>query len=187
MNYMSGTQIHNTGEQSGKLQTITQEEANRTNEGQLEENKVYNKYLSFNWKPIKEILVWIIIFSVIWGIYQITYKMKNNDFLENFKLFDVPYEIKCFFKEPGCEDGNITGWNIIYLLAYLVFGYFVPNQYIVILVISVLIELVEPMAGYQPKYIIDPAVNLSGYTLGSLLSPKNNKNLDHFVRKYGAN
>jgi hypothetical protein len=174
--------------QQPKLQTITQEEAEKNasfNEASNTKNRVYNKYLSINWKPLKEILTWILIFTAVWLLYQFTYKVKYGDLLANFKLFDVPYEIKCFFEEPGCEDGNINGWSLVQIFAYLIIGYFVPNQYLVIVVISVLIELIEPMAGYQPKYIIDPVTNLTGYTLGSLMSPKNNKNLDYFAGKYG--
>jgi hypothetical protein len=41
-----------------------------------------------------------------------------------------------------------------------------------VIILSIIIVVIEPYFGYHPKYIIDPLVNLTAYSVGSLLSPK---------------
>lgn len=85
-------------------------------------------------------------------------------------LLKVPYGLKCYFGEADCEEGNITIFGIIHFIGYFLIGYFIPDYYGVIIIISIACEFLELGMKYQPKFIIDPVINLLGYTLGSAIS-----------------
>lgn len=119
---------------------------------------------------VKKIIVMLSIFTVIILIYNQTYKAKYGDFLTNFKISDVPDSIKCMFGEDNCEEGDIDGWSICHGLMYFIIGLIAPNYYITITAVSVVFELVQPFLGNSSRYIINPLVNLTGYTIGSIMS-----------------
>jgi hypothetical protein len=86
-------------------------------------------------------------------------------------IFEIPYGMKCYFGEKDCEGGNFDIFSIIHIVAYIIIGYLVPGYYFEILVISVACELLEyTMSGFQAKYLLDPAINLFGYFIGTQLS-----------------
>ena len=132
-----------------------------------------------NTEQIKKIIVLLIFFAIMWQIYNYTYRTRYGDYFSN-TIVDVPYSIKCFFNEPGCEEGNIDGWSIVHGLMFFIIGLIVPNQYLVILIISIILEFIQPYLGNNARYIINPLINLTGYTLGSIM----NSNSRYFKEKY---
>lgn len=114
----------------------------------------------------QKIIFLLVIFAVIFLVYR---NFTNPSFLES-KLIDIPHNVKCLFKEDNCESGDIDGWSICYLLMFFIIGIIAPNQYLFIIVIAILIELAKPLFHYQPKYIINPLISITGYAIGSLLS-----------------
>ena len=126
--------------------------------------------ISSNTNQIKKIVVLLIIFAIIWQIYNYTYCAHNGDVLKNIKIADVPYSVKCAFNEPGCEEGNIDGWSLVHGLMYFIIGLIAPNQYLFIIAISIIFEIIQPYLGNKARYIINPLINITGYAIGSLLS-----------------
>jgi hypothetical protein len=57
------------------------------------------------------------------------------------------------------------------LTIYIIIGYFIPQHYGAILVLSILCEITEIILGDTAKIILDPITNLIGYSIGSYLSP----------------
>jgi hypothetical protein len=133
-----------------------------------------------NTEQITKIIILLIIFAVIWQIYNYTYLKQHDDFLGKMKIVDVPYSIKCFFNESGCEEGDIDGRAIVQGLIYFIVGIIVPNQYLAILVISIVFEIFRPYFGNKARYIINPLINLTGYAIGSIV----NINTKNFKEKY---
>lgn len=127
--------------------------------------------MTSNTKQIVKIILLLIFFAIIWQIYNYLYRKNNNQFLD-MEIVDVPHSVKCFFNESKCEEGNINGWTLIYGLMYFIIGLVVPNQYLAILIISILFELFQSYHGNNAKYIIGPLVSLTGYGLGSLFNIK---------------
>lgn len=144
-------------------------------------------YFYLNWyyvmpiskETIQKIIIVIIIFVVILVIYNFTYKSKYGGYISNVKISDVPYAIKCAFEEPGCEEGNIDGWTLVHGIMYFIIGLFVPNRFLVILVISIIWELLQPLMGNSARFIINPLVNLTGYAIGSLVRDNYSKSQLH--------
>ncbi|XWV25250.1 hypothetical protein QJ856_gp0522 [Tupanvirus deep ocean] len=132
-----------------------------------------------NTEQIKKIVILLIIFAIIWQIYNYTYRARYGDFLKNIKIADVPHSVKCFFNEPGCEEGDIDGWAIVHGLMFFIIGLIVPNQYLAVIVISIIFEIVQPYLGNKARYILNPLINLTGYAIGSILS-----NAGSFEEKY---
>lgn len=79
----------------------------------------------------------------------------------------LPYGLRCLYGEAGCETANFCFFSIIHIVAYILIGYFVPDQYIIILVISILCEFFEFYVGFQAKFVLDPIINLFGYFIGN--------------------
>ena len=100
--------------------------------------------------------------------------------MSKIKISNVPYSVKCFFNEPGCEEGDIDGWTIVRGLAYFIIGLIVPNQYLAIITISIILEVVQPFIGNNPRYIINPLVSLTGYAFGSIIGTSTKS----FKKKY---
>jgi hypothetical protein len=128
---------------------------------------------STNTDQIIKIVILLIIFAIIWQIYNYVYhpnQIRHGDFLKNIKIADVPHSVKCFFNEPGCEEGDIDGWAIVHGLMYFIIGLLVPNQYFAIIVISIIFEIIQPYLGNKPRYIINPLINITTYAIGSILS-----------------
>lgn len=125
---------------------------------------------------IVKIIILIIIFSlIIYFAKKITGKGKylNNKFVQ------LPYSVKCAFGETGCEEGDIDGESILYSLIFFIIGLIIPGQYLAILIIAVIYEMIKPYVNLRAKYIINPLLNFTAYSLGSLLSQ--NK---HYEEKY---
>src|SRR5438067_9768041 len=95
-------------------------------------------------KQIAKIIVLLIIFATIWQIYKLIFGSVYGNFLEQTHIAEVPHSIKCFFNEQRCDEGDIDGWSVCYGLCYFIIGLIVPDQYFAIIVISILVEIVQP-------------------------------------------
>jgi hypothetical protein len=126
------------------------------------------------------IILWVLIYVIAWKLYEHYYALtltKTNAY--NIKFLDIPYSIKCAFNENQCETGDIDTWTLIHAAGFFVLGYYFPNQYLTVIILSIIIVIIEPYLGYHPKYIIDPLVNLTFYSFGSIIAPK--KKYDHTI------
>jgi hypothetical protein len=86
------------------------------------------------------------------------------------KIIKIPYGAKCLFGEQDCEKADFTFFSVIHIVGYILIGYFIPDQYIVILIVSVLCEFLEYFMGFQGKFVLDPVINLLGYFIGNMIS-----------------
>ena len=111
------------------------------------------------------ILLWLVTIVVryLYLSYYPQPKTKSN-------FFEIPYGMKCYFGQAGCEHGDFNIFSIFHLVCYTVIGYIVPGYYLEILGISILCELLEYAMGFEAKYIMDPIVNEIGYFIGTQLS-----------------
>jgi hypothetical protein len=125
-------------------------------------------------KNIMKIITMLLFFALFVLSYNVLYANKFGDVFSNIKLIEVPVEIKCFFGENGCMEGDIDMWTFIYAVFYFLIGYFIPNYYFTIFIISLLIEICQPLLRNNPKLIINPLIFLSAYFVGSNVSYRNN-------------
>ena len=84
-------------------------------------------------------------------------------------MITLPYGLKCLFGDAGCETADFTLFSIIHIVGYILIGYFIPNQYLIILIVSILCEFLEYMMGYQHKFVLDPIINIFGYFIGNMI------------------
>uniref|UniRef100_A0A6G6AB05 Uncharacterized protein n=1 Tax=Borely moumouvirus TaxID=2712067 RepID=A0A6G6AB05_9VIRU len=125
---------------------------------------------------VRNLILLLVFLVAVWMIYNYLYASKYGDILDNIKIMQVPQPVKCFFGENTCEQGDINGWSMLQAFLYFIVGLIIPNRYLLIIIISIVIEVIKPLFGMTPRYIISPLLNLTGYILGSSLNPvtKNN-------------
>lgn len=88
-----------------------------------------------------------------------------------------------------CDINNlynekINEQGIFIAILYCIFGIIFPNNYIEIIIVSIIFELLQPYFGYNSNYVLGPMINLSGYTLGSMLGNQRFFHADYFREKY---
>lgn len=125
-------------------------------------------------------LIYFGIISILWGI-SAQYR-KSQDSQSKTKAFvNIPYQIKCFFGERLCEDGDINIWVLIHVIIYLIAGILFPGRYLFFFVISILCEWFEiSVTTYNSKWFIDPIFNMAGYFMGNLVRKQIGNNLKFF-------
>lgn len=120
---------------------------------------------------IEKIIVLILIISIIYaGMFQYA----------NYSVIDVPTNIKCFFEEDHCEQNNITIPAICASIVYGIIGFNFPDNYGLAIFSSIGFQILRHSLGYGSSYIIDPLMNITAYTFGSVISSKQYK----FKEKY---
>jgi hypothetical protein len=124
-------------------------------------NEEYNK-LSLAYGIF--ILGWVL--TIIFRYVLLSYYPQDSS---QKKLIVMPYGLKCLFGDNGCQNADFTFFSVIHIVGYILIGYFVPNQYLVILIISFLCEFLEYMMGYQAKFVLDPIINIFGYFIGNMI------------------
>lgn len=117
-----------------------------------------------------EIIIMLIVVLVISRLY-----------INNNSLITVPYDIKCFFGEDKCWKGDIDNSIFLQILAFFLIGFLVPDQYLFVFVITLGYEIAKPFVGLPAKIIINPLVNITAYSLGSLISKRRKL---HLKEKY---
>jgi hypothetical protein len=120
-------------------------------------------------------IVNIIIFAIVITLgysflFCLSAGLKTN--LTKVSVIDVPHDIKCVFKEEGCEENNITPFTLCMSLLYFLVGYKIPGYYITALVLALGTQIIRQYIDSQGSFVIDPLANMTGYTLGSILSSK---------------
>ncbi len=126
---------------------------------------------------IKRLIIILLVIAVLFYLYKTIYK---NDIL-NTKLADVPHSIKCFFEESSCEKGDIDWWTVIQFIVFVFIGLVAPKHYWLVILFSILYEIVKAYFGQETRFIINPLVNITAYTIGSLISPYKTNN---YQKKY---
>ena len=88
-----------------------------------------------------------------------------------------------------CMNTDIDGFSIAHIVIYYTIGAVVPDQYLLILGVSLLTEIYEWARGWRGRWWQDPAVNLLGYYLGSLTYHKSEKTreISKQVKSYARN
>ena len=125
--------------------------------------------MTLDLSPTGKILFLLIIYSV--GLCALGYfwPAQAKSILTH-KLAEVPMDIKCVFNEPKCEEGDIDGFTLVTGIVFVLIGITVPDQYLIVAVWSIILELVRSWMGTGARYVIGPLVNLTGYGIGSAIS-----------------
>jgi len=92
-------------------------------------------------------------------------------------MIDVPYDIKCAFQEKNCEENDITAFTLCMSGLYFLIGYKIPDYYITVFALSIGSQILLQYMGHNSSFIVDPLANLTGYAIGSILSPKETTNI----------
>ena len=124
---------------------------------------------------ILKIIILLIVFGILWHIYTSSNIGSQNDMQFSKKIMDVPKSIKCFFSDQHCNEANLDAGSVVQLIVYFIIGLMVPNHYVAIIIISIIIEIAKPFFGYRSKYVVNPIINFTGYLIGSALSHQCNK------------
>lgn len=104
-------------------------------------------------------IVFLLLMIIIWILYIRINLTK--------KIIEVPNSVKCLFKYPSCDEADIDGHTIVYGMIYMLIGVMVPNKHIWAILFAISIESIKPYFGITPKYIINPLIGVTGYSLGS--------------------
>jgi len=125
---------------------------------------------------IRQIIILIIIISIVYIL------LSRMNLGQSYPVLMVPTNIKCFMDEDSCEQNNITIFTLIISALYGFIGYNFPDQYGVAIFSSVGFQILRQWMGYGSSYIVDPLANITAYTLGSIICPKQSK----FREKYDS-
>lgn len=112
------------------------------------------------------------IVTFLWFITVVYRYWSKESKIKQMNIINIPYSVKCTIGDKNCEDGDITSWTIGHFIIYMIVGLFVPNCYVEVLIISIACEMLESALGHTSKFIVDPIINLIGYTIGSQFSRK---------------
>jgi hypothetical protein len=110
--------------------------------------------------------------KVIVSIIILSIFMANmiNIFGETKTLLTLPMEVKCFFNEEGCQHGDIDTNTIIHGSGMFFVGIAAPKHHTSVIIALILTEILKPYVGINPRYIINPLVGLTTYSLGSMIT-----------------
>jgi len=120
------------------------------------------------WSTI--IIILTIAITIVW-ICEID--LQNIKQILDTKIIDVPIDIKCQFDEPNCMEGDIDGWSISYGVVYFIVGLLYPERYLGIVFFAIAVELMGPYIGFKSRYIVNPLIAITTYSIGSLISRTN--------------
>ena len=121
------------------------------------------------------VYILIIFFTFIWGFYNIIIRpsdLKKSHFMGGC-LLHISDKFKKYFpfinREGKIENENcLDKWALGHFLLYLIIGLFFPDEYIAIIIFSVLCEVFEYFIKCRSK-LSDIFVNFLGYFIGSVL------------------
>lgn len=122
---------------------------------------------------IRNVIILFVLFGVIAAIMYKRDEANTSKLIDQLDttLVEIPNSVKCMFEEDNCQDGDLTGWSIIYFFMFFLIGLFIPDYYFTIIIVSLLIELGKHLSGQPVRYIIYPLLALTAYALGSILTP----------------
>jgi hypothetical protein len=114
----------------------------------------------------------ILMTSVItFGYIFFVYVLGKTGYIST-KMIMIHHDIKCIFKEEGCEKNDITLFTLCMSVLYFLVGYNIPHYYITAFVLSIGFQIVRQYMDAEASYLIDPLANITGYALGSVLNSK---------------
>lgn len=123
---------------------------------------------------VNGIIFWIIIYTMISIVFDkfLSEKLGENNLLKT--LFYKPDEkITCMVEYDACGDDVIDGQCLMFATVSFVIGYYYPNKVLLFLITILTGEFAKQLLDVDPRFIINPLVALTGYMIGSWLSPKN--------------
>lgn len=114
-------------------------------------------------------LLLISILILVLATHYIRYAIQNTGSILGIKLVELPTDIKCYFNEDRCDEGDIDMWSIFYLIVSIIVGYLLPHMHIQYIGLSIILEIIMPYVGYSSRYIINPLIATTGYAIGNQL------------------
>jgi uncharacterized membrane protein len=121
---------------------------------------------------VNVILAVLALWSIPWWIYNRFIRTKEYHPMGAIK-FPTPHWMSCAIpyvshnpKKNKCENVKFDGWSLGHVAIYFTLGLLLPGYWVEILVISIVCEAFEYVAGWRARWIIDPLANLAGYWLG---------------------
>lgn len=116
---------------------------------------------------MKSIILFVLLIVLI--THYVRYEIQNTGSIFGKKILEVPYDIKCYFEEDRCDEGDIDMWAVLYFIVSIISGYLVPDNHIGYALLAVSFEIIMPYVGYSSRYIINPLVAITGYSIGHQL------------------
>lgn len=120
--------------------------------------------------------------TVVWVTYSLAIRQGLGFHPLKHTVIPLPKWSKCYglptsthHAYSDCMNTDIDGFSIAHIVIYYTIGMVVPDQYVLILVVSLITEVYEWWRGWRGRWWQDPAVNLLGYWLGSLTYHKNRR------------
>lgn len=128
------------------------------------------------------------LFTGFWCIHNCLLRPeKNTDAFLNSNVFDIPESLQFLFpyikKGKLLNETHLNMWAVSHSITYFIIGLVVPNRYKIIIVMSILCELYEYIAGYQSK-LSDLFVNTFSYFVGSQIIIKSLHDYSKIVCKH---
>ena len=117
---------------------------------------------------MKILIVSILILVLL--THYLRYAIQNSGSILGLKIIEIPNDIKCYFDEDRCDEGDIDTWSLLYFIISIVAGYILPRMHIQYIALSIIMEILMPYIGYSSRYIINPLVAITGYSIGNELN-----------------
>ena len=99
-----------------------------------------------------------------------------------YKNGNVTNIMACSFNDTRTEIFDTK--RMAYTLIYFVLGLGLPNHYLLTIIISIIFEIAQPYFGYESNYIMGPILNLTSYSIGSMISFPEEYNQEKYKEKY---
>ena len=102
-------------------------------------------------------------------MYIYTYHLTKvyGDFLDDINI-DVLGNLKCSIQWDGCEKQMLNGYGLFRMAVFFGIGCINPHSHIHIGILSVLMQIYAILLGSKKNHVLNPLLNMAGYTLGSL-------------------
>lgn len=118
---------------------------------------------------IEETYPYLIIITFVFIYYHYVID-KYGDIISNIKSYDILKKYKCIIKYNGCENQVLDGWSFMRLLSFILIGYMSPDDHISTLIITIMLELYSVAMKIKDRHILNPILNMVGYSIGSYLN-----------------
>ncbi len=92
-----------------------------------------------------------------------------GNFIDNIGEWDILGDSKCLIQYDKCDRQVLDGWSMVRFFVFMFIGYSNPHAHAPIFTLSTFVELYSYSSKCSSKFILNPIVNMSGYTIGSAL------------------
>lgn len=92
-----------------------------------------------------------------------------GDFISDIGEYDILGDHKCAIEYSKCSSQVLNGWSITRFLIFTLIGFFNPHAHVNMFLLSTFVETYTYSNKCESKFILNPILNMSGYTLGSAL------------------